>query len=142
MRHSRFVLPAAACLTLTAAAALAEGAFKPGLWEVTVTMSMPGLPFQPPPMTYTQCMTSKDAAPQSPAGGPAQRKCNVVDQKREGNKVSWKVKCDGGTEGSGEAVYSGDSFDGTTRLRMNNPRTGQAMDMTQTLHGVYKGECK
>jgi len=31
--------------------AMAAGTMQPGLWEITSTVEMPGMPFQPPPQT-------------------------------------------------------------------------------------------
>jgi hypothetical protein len=41
--------------------ALAEGPnMKEGLWEITMTMEMPGVPVKMPPRTWTQCLTKKN----------------------------------------------------------------------------------
>jgi hypothetical protein len=131
------------CLfALAPATAFADGtSIHGGEWEVTATMNMPGMPTQLPPITYTQCITPKDAAPK-PQRNRNRADCKLVDQKVDGGKVTWKVKCAGGAEGTGQIQYSQDTFDGTMTLHVKNPRTGQAMDVQQAMHGVRKGDCK
>jgi Protein of unknown function (DUF3617) len=40
-----------------------------GLWEITTTTEMAGMPFQIPPMTITQCITQQDLVPQDEQPG-------------------------------------------------------------------------
>ena len=127
---------AAAALTLVvtvSAIAQGPGPRRDGNWQVTMEMDMPGMPQKMPPMTMTQCVTKADAddpmkmAPQGRGAAPSN--CKVSDYKTEGNKVTWSMRCDGENPmtGTGEFVYSGDTYTGT--MKMTAGRGGQPMTM-------------
>ena len=96
-------------------------------------MQMPGAPQGMPPMTLTQCVTKEDAAdiqksmPGGGGRGGQPNNCKITDQKTEGNKVTWSMKCGAPSEMSGTAefIYSGDSYTGT----MTMVTSGQTMTM-------------
>jgi hypothetical protein len=104
-------------------------------------MEMEGMPGMPP-RTSTQCLTPEDVndpqkslMPDTGRGGP--QACKIADQKTEGNKVSWTMKCEGGfvTGGSGEMLYAGDTYTGT--IKMETGRGGMTMKMS----GKRLGDC-
>jgi hypothetical protein len=123
-------------LSLTALAQTA--ARRDGRWEVRTEMSMPGMTM--PPMTVTQCVTKEEAAdPQkSLPQSPGQNKCTVSDYKSDGDKITWKVTCQGpgAMSGTGEAVYKSDTFESV----MNMESAGQKMTMKAT--GKRLGDCE
>jgi hypothetical protein len=65
----------------------------------------------------------------------------VSDYKTEGNKVSWSMRCEGDNPmtGTGEIVYSGDTYLGT--MKMTTGRGGQPMAMTMKYSGKRLGDC-
>ena len=69
---------------------------KDGLWEITTTAEMAGMPFQIPPMTFTQCITQQDLVPQE---AQSSNECSMTDNRINGNTVTWSVVCKG--EGGG-----------------------------------------
>jgi len=110
---------------------------KEGLWEITVTIKMPGM--EMPPMKHTQCMTKKDFVPQGPQQ-PGQE-CNIADVKVDGNTVTWTIQCTtqgGEMKGTGKMTYSGESFEGTMIMLM--PSTN--MKITNLMSGKRIGDCK
>ena len=130
---------------LFAVSLLAQGQMKPGRWEVTVQMDMPGLPVKMQPTKMTTCVTPEQA--QTPGGtlsNPGGRgrgssdDCKVTDQKIDGNKVTWKMACTGAQAmtGDGELVFNGDSYTG--KMNMNMPPQGQ---MTMQYTGNRIGDC-
>jgi len=123
-------------IVLLPLAAAAEG-MKPGLWEITTTMKMPGMPFQPPPQTIKHCYTPEEASQAPvPTGDP---KCKVEDIKQTGNTTSWTITCSGDAAGSGkgEITFSGDSaYSGKMEM------TTQGMTMTSSYKGKRIGACK
>ena len=131
-------------VTLSATAE-GPGPRRDGNWQVTMEMDMPGMPQKMPPMTLTQCLTKADADdPTKPAPqgrGAAPSNCKVSDSKIEGNKVSWSMRCEGDNPmtGTGEMVYSGDTYLGT--MKMTTGRGGQAMTMTMKYSGKRLGGC-
>src|ERR1700737_4955910 len=77
---------------------------KPGLWEITTTMEMPGTTMAMPPMTRTQCYTKKDvqdAKRVAPGGIRQDQNCALKDRKMTGNKMTWNILCQGKPAGSG-----------------------------------------
>jgi hypothetical protein len=123
-----------------------SGPRRDGNWQVTMEMNMPGMPQGMPPMTMTQCVTKAEAedpsklVPQGGRGGPPPE-CKVTDQKIDGNKITWSMRCEGANPmtGTGEFVYSGDSYVGT--MQMTTGRGGQPMTMTMKYTGKRLGDC-
>jgi len=111
----------------------------PGLWEITSTVEMVGMPVgAPPPMTYTQCITPEDLVPRNQGDSEA---CEVSDVNIDGNTVSWKISCSGqggGMEGTGTITYDGDSMEGMMEMVMPSMN----MEMKNTLEGTRVGECE
>ena len=97
MRFQTLLVLTAVLVVPISARAAEPVQMRPGLWEITVTMEMPGMPFQLPPTVTQQCVTPQEAKEQ---GMPPQAQdCTVTDMKRTGNKVTWKVACTGQTPG-------------------------------------------
>jgi len=114
----------------------AAATMKPGLWEITSTMEIPGMPFQPPPQTVRHCYTAQEVK-EEPV--PMDGSCKINDLKSSGNKVSWKLECKGemAGQGEGEIVYQGDlAYEGKSWLKM------QGMTMTTRYKGKRLGECQ
>lgn len=112
----------------------------PGLWEITTTTEMEGMPgMSPPPQTHTQCITAESLVPQSEEASDA---CQMSDVETDGNTVSWKVTCSeqegGGMEGTGTITYNGDTMEGTMEMVM--PAAG--MTVKNTIAGKRIGDCE
>jgi hypothetical protein len=134
-RCAIYLLLPVLCLLLPGASAAAEQ-MKPGMWEITSTMEMPGMPFQPPAQTIRHCYTAQDVQ-QSPV--PSDSSCEVSSLKHIGNKVSWTVDCSGDMKGSGkgEIVYQSDSaYSGTMSI------TTEGMSMKTKYKAKRIGNCK
>jgi uncharacterized protein DUF3617 len=124
-------------------AAFAQGPRRDGRWEVKIEREFAGAPMQLPPTTTEQCITPEDAkdpnkaAPQMQGRGRGPQNCKVSDQKIEGNKVSWTMKCEGemAMTGTGEFVYAADAYTGT--LKMETGRGAMTMKYT----GKRLGDC-
>lgn len=109
---------------------------KPGLWEITTSVEMPGMPYQPPPQTIRHCYTEQDVK-ENPV--PKDDTCKITDLKTSGNKTTWKMVCTGeaASKGEGEMIFYGDSaYEGKNRMEM------QGMLMTTKYKGKRLGECK
>jgi hypothetical protein len=117
---------------------------KDGLWEMTMTTEMAGMPGGAPGMTMQQCFSAKDF--QDPAamnrGMDKGSKCTTSDYRLQGNTATWKIACTGEMPmtGTGTATYGGTSYTMTTRMAMTHG--GQTMNMTSTNNGKYLGPCK
>jgi hypothetical protein len=124
-------------------ASAAQVNMQEGKWEVTTKTKMEGLPFPIPvtPVTVTECLTKEDLVPKA---GNKDKHCDVTDQNITGNKVTWKVKCAnarGSSEGTGEIIYSGDSYTGKMKTKMTDNKSKQAMTSTITMKGKRIGPC-
>lgn len=125
-----------------AAGYAAEVNMQEGNWETTVEMKLEGLPFPMPPMTYknTECLTKKDMVPNTAS---KDQKCEVKDQKITANKVTWKIHCkdkNGVTDGDGEIVYTGTSYQGSMRMKTTD-KGGETMTSNIKLMGKRLGVC-
>jgi hypothetical protein len=130
----------AALLVLSFAATSAQAApgMKDGQWEIATTIEMPGLPFQPPPVTITHCYTKEDVQNQKVVPEP-EKNCKVTDMKTTGSKVSWKIVCTGknAAKGEGEIAFQGDSaYEGAMKMDT------EGMTMTSRYSAKRLGPCK
>ena len=74
---------------------------KEGLWQITMTIEMPGMPMQMPPKTYTHCLTKKDMVPQKEE---PDQECKMVKRHIKGDTVTWVMEC---KTSEGTAVFNG-----------------------------------
>lgn len=116
-----------------------ESPMRPGNWQVTMKMNLPGMGDMPP-MTQTQCVTPEmlkdpqSAIPKGPQGGD----CKVSDYKFTSNTATYKVTCSQPMAMTmlGEMKYSGtDAYTGTMTMDAN----GQKMSMN--FDAKRLGEC-
>lgn len=145
----RRMLAAAIVAALSVPVLAQSGPRRDGNWEVTVEMSMPGMPagMAMPPMKVTQCVTPQDAQdPQKLVPRQGQQSsdmgnCTVSDYKTEGNKISWKMACTGKQKmtGTAEYVYGADSYQGTMLMNMEGGNMPGAMTMKYS--GKRLGDC-
>lgn len=111
---------------------------KDELWDVTSKMEMPGMPMAMPAQTHRVC-TVKGGDDE---GVPKREGCRVVDAKRAGNKVVYKMACRTGNDdytASGESTWSGSAYQG--RMQMVGRMQGEQMEMTMAYSGVRAGNC-
>ena len=101
--------------------ATAGGPMQAGMWEVTVTVEMPGMAMPLPPTVQTQCMSQKDVDA-DPVPNLDKGACRATDIRRAGSKVTWKLTCSGNPpgRGEGEITYQGSTaYDGWMTLEMS-----------------------
>lgn len=145
MKPARVVCLAAvlSLAALAAGAALAQAGRpdpqgRDDLWDVTSKMEMPGMPFAMPAQTRRVC-----AAKGNDAGTiPRNEGCAVVEAKRIGNKLDYRMNCKSGQNdytATGESTWTGNGYDG--RMRMVGKMDGRPMDMTMTYTGTRAGNC-
>ena len=149
MMFSRLLAAATtvSCLAAVPAAHAAAGPdMKPGLWEVTVKMDVPGMPQGMQTQTTQRCVTAKDLGdPRKVGPGSDPRtasQCEVSNHRMQGNTATWEMACKGPEQmkGTGSMTYEGDRYSGVNRMTMN--QGGQVMTMTMNYAGRYLGECK
>ena len=117
---------------LAASVVSAQSPMRPGNWETTVQMEMPGMSM---PATKTaKCVTAaqlKDPVQSVPSTAPG---CTMSNYKVEGSKVTWAMACKD-MSGTGEMTFKGDD----TYVGQINVTAPHAMVMKMT--GKRIGDC-
>lgn len=129
---------AVVCVLWSVPASLyAAETIREGLWEVTTTMEMPGMPVKMKPTSMKQCYTKDDVKDQKNVVAGKNKDCVVTDMKTSGNKVAWAMKCTGQRAGtySGETTYGKDSYDSVMKMQ------SQGRKMTMKTKGKRVGNC-
>lgn len=130
-------VPASLCALLLPAAALAAGSgMKPGQYEYTMKMDMPGMPVAMPPMTVQHCLTQADLDQGRQYENRQHQDCEVKNLRQSPGKASMDLACKDGTTGRGEYTFGNDSMTGKTTMT----RDGQAMVMNMTARRT--GDCR
>jgi len=118
--------------------AKAEPNMRPGQWEITSTMEMPGMAFSMPDIKSKQCITREDLVPKNEE---QDKECKMQEIKVSGDTVTWTVKCDSPGEkmlSKGKIVYHGDTFEGAVITTSDQMPLG----MRQKMAGKRLGGCK
>lgn len=146
MRLRTLVLIAVICAFAIPTAIFAAHPAKPGKWEMTTEIDMPGMPIKMPAVTTAVCITKEDleknpesTVPKPRKGREDRKDCKVTDYKVDENTVTWNLKCEGQNPvtGNGKITYSADSFDGWMTMKIND-----RADMKATYKGKWIGaEC-
>lgn len=115
---------------------------KPGLWEMTSSVTMPMLP-QPRVTTVTECMEKSEISMEEVGGGEGMDpNCTFEMSQLDGNTMKWSVDCpmeEGASHGEWQATSGGDTVTGEGLLTMS--LQGQTMEMTMTWDGQWIGDC-
>ena len=128
-------------VVLLAFSTLAMAQMKEGLWEIRTEMDMPGMPAKIPPTTTRNCITKDDMVPKPASPKGQEQQCKMKDQNVSGNTVTFVMECEGQgmtMEISGKMIYTGDSMEGTSKMKMSGP---MSMEMTSKMTGKYVGPC-
>jgi hypothetical protein len=110
--------------------------FEEGAWEITMTVQIPGVPTQIPPITNVQCLKKDDPIPRGQQPG---QECELQDMKVKGNSVTWVVSCTdihGEMTGRGKATYGKDKMTGSMTME------GEDMTMIIDMKGNRIGKCR
>ncbi len=117
---------------LAVSAVTAQSPMRPGNWETTVQMEMPGMSM--PAMKSTKCVTPaqlKDPVQSLPSAAPG---CTMSNYKVEGSKVTWAMACKD-MAGTGEIAFKGDdTYDG--QMNVTSPHA-----MVMKMSGKRLGDC-
>lgn len=109
---------------------------KEGLWEITTTVDMPGMPAgMMKPHVFSTCLSQKEAVPK----GKNETDCTMKDVRTEGNTIHWTLVCKEATS-KGRITYAGDSYEGLTESTVR--QGGKDMTIKTTMKGKYIGPCK
>jgi hypothetical protein len=113
-------------LVSSAAPRAADTPPEPGVWwEQTVEMQSAG--FQLPPQTMKVCLPRKQEWTRPPQQEQGPQKCKMTDVNRSGNRMTWKMACEGGTSGEGEMTWTDASYEGKSVMRMQGGEMRMSM---------------
>jgi hypothetical protein len=156
MRKTRVWITLSCCLIALAVFAWAQSGRKPGLYEVTSTMTWqqspmppgmqapPGSPFGGGPRTTQVCVTQAQIDKYGGAPPQSRGDCQVSDVVMKPMGMTGVYACTGAMAGNGtyEASWEGDGrykakvhFTGTMTMRQNT----RPIEWTMESSGVYKG---
>ncbi len=99
-------------------------------------MEMVGLPFTPPPVVYSSCITKEDFIPEQKMD---KNKCKMLENVVTSDSVAWKIEC---TESGVTAVTTGKIVYSSTTAKGEIKVVTQGMEMISKLTGKYIGKCK
>ena len=82
-------------LALAIPAVAADNPVKPGKWQWSMQMDIPGMPFKMPPIKMTHCVTEEDAKSAIPQN-QKDKDCKVGEYEVDGNTIKgsggWQAK--------------------------------------------------
>jgi hypothetical protein len=113
---------------------------QPGNWEMTVTLSVDGMPGAMAPVTQSRCLSAEDARDPSRLVGNAG--CEFTNKTDNGSEMTFDVACRGQVpmRGKGAVQYSAQNVSGTLELAAE---TGGQKFMTRSqLSARRLGDCK
>ncbi len=102
-----------------------------GLWEITTTIDMPGMPSKS--FTHSSCLTKEKAVPQT-----TESSCTLKDVKTQGNTVTWTLVCKEATS-KGKVTYGRTTMDGIFETTVKSD--GQTMTIKNIMKGKRIGPC-
>ena len=116
---------------------------KEGLWALTSTANMSGMPMKMPPMTTTseECMSKKNAL--DPRMMLKSQNCEITNRVIDSNTAKWDMSCSQmGMKmiGNGSINYQYESMSGTFNMTMQSE--GGMMNIVTEMTGHYIGACK
>jgi hypothetical protein len=117
-------------MTLSATSEAGAPGMKEGLWEITTSTEMSGMPFKSAPVTITHCYTKEDVKNGKEVIPKQEGRCTITDMKQSGSKISWKIKCTGQNRGKGEGemVFKGDTaYEGYQKFAMQGDENQQSL---------------
>ena len=132
MRKHTWLLLAAVIPTL----ALAGGGMKPGNYEYTTKMEMPGMPFAMPAQTFQHCVTQEDVDKGKQYNDQQNKDCETKNMKQSPGKASFDLACKDGTTGTAEYTFTDSAMTGKTVMRKDGH------DMTMNVSSRRTGDCR
>ena len=130
----RLVVASGIAALSLASLASADTQIRPGRWEITGKMDFGGMELPPgmpigQPIKGISCVSAQEA--QQVADGslpvPQDSKCTMGEKKSSGNKMSFKMNCNGAPVQVDATIHSPESYSGT--MITQGPEPSQTMTM-------------
>jgi hypothetical protein len=109
---------------------------KPGLWEYTMKMEMPGMPFAMPPIKTERCLKQDEIDRGDQYAKDEKNDCQLKNLKQGASSASYDVACKDGTTGHYDFTYGGDSMTG------KGVTDSQGQKVTTNFASKRLGDCK
>ena len=113
--------------------------FTAGLWKITATDAIIGIPSDIPPTEFSECLTLEEPVPHPQWPGES---CEVVSHEFNAEILTWVLKCQtpfGEKTKQGEIHFEGDHFSGSITPGRAMPGT-KVLSVTH-LVGQLRGDC-
>ena len=115
------------------------GKFTAGLWEITATDAIIGIPSDIPPTEFSECLTLAEPVPHPQWPGESYE---VVSHEFNGDILTWELKCQtpfGEKTKQGEIHFDGDHFSGS--IAPGRAMPGERVISVTHLVGQLRGDC-
>ena len=114
----------------------------PGLWNITLSMTVAGTDNEFGPFTKTQCFTQADAQSPDKLFSEMGGDCTYGDKHYQGDRFRFSARCSGVVpmQGEGEVTFSATSFEGNMSVQANVPDIGQITTKSR-VKGSRLGDC-
>lgn len=129
---------AAGALALAAFAGAAQAQQTGELWEMTSSMSMPGMPAGMIP-AQTQQVCQGQNFDRTPGEERDRSKCTITNMKQTPTRITYDIKCEGNPPTTGKADYSFEA--NRTRMKGTMRMVTKDGEMTMQLTGRKVGTC-
>jgi len=134
-------------LGLTALPAAAAPVMQPGLYDISMQMTMKGMPMQMPAMSFRHCITAQDIADGNAyASSKNNKDCKISNLRQSGSAVSYDFACAmEGRNGRMVGHSSGTSHATGYDIRMSGrfvPAMEGMSEFSQKMHAKRVGACK
>ncbi len=139
MLRKKFNYPALMFVWILTTAVYADINVEKGMWEISNRMEVSGMPIKIPDSKISQCIDRQTIVPK--ADEKVNKYCKIIEQKIDGNTVSWKMQCTNKMQSHGSITYSGQTFEGLVTTTTEVPSMGE-MIITNHISGRRTGECK
>lgn len=137
MTFSRRLLVVPAIALLWSASLQAAETMKPGLWEYSTRMEMPGMPMQMPPAVVQNCLKPEDIAGERAYQPDNNKDCKIENMKTSGNTVSYDVKCVGTQPANGRYEFTSTA----TTMKGKGAMEVQGRTMLMNIEARRLGDC-
>lgn len=130
-----------------------KGKMKDGLYEITTSMDMSGMPGMPQGMKMSGVTTQKCISRDSMENGSGMfgqqgqqdemsKDCTTSNFNMSGDTATYRIVCTGKNkmEMDGSVTLTGNGYNGANKMKMK--QDGQDMNMTANFVGKYLGACK
>jgi hypothetical protein len=118
---------------------------KPGLWQYTVQMNMPGVPAGAHKQSFQRCVTPREVQDKSAfmRSDPGSQ-CAMSDFRQEGAQFSYNVSCKGQPSMTGKVTGTSTPESMNVNMDMTmTPAPAPGMgNMKQTMSARRVGDCK